>query len=658
VRALGQDTVVSVGRLLLGALARDRSEASSLGQLRSDLSHETSAKMARIISLVSEWHGGRFLPQDPFDAIEILDDLDAIFSRYARLASARPTTFWGLGQVLACLRSARRQLRGAIHEQALSLKWRERLSASLDRLRIETSSLVEGLSRPHGIRLAAVVAEATGEIRREVQRAAGQGAAPILLEGTGDTGGAWVPRGDAAQWRDLFRNFVRNGVQACEEKPRTEGAERPSVSVRMRPLTGGDGMAVEIADEGVGMSPDQLDTMWRGGVSRNGAGRGRGLTEAKLDFLMSRATCEVRSVPLVGTALRVEVSDRAIAIPAVSFLKTFPAQLLLLLAALLIGAGVAGSRRSEIISFEGDGGSLIRGRDADGNVAWERDLDERVLENAVDPKTGNPQYRTAVLRGPDHNVLGTVIPTQPDVGPGRLWFLDPQGRTRRIRTLAWHSPLNDKLGKLVPIYEAVVSWNRTVGNAVAVQVRDVRYAPSCTQFFSAEGESLGAYYHSGHLEYRLTGDLDNDARQEILLTGINNPAQYDKELFPRDPEAYIDCLVVLEIPDVNGQSYPYTRWSEIPPADEEAYILFPPLIHGERARIFLVEVGSSGGDGLPRIQVTLVDGRIYHLDAHFRPVSCSAGDLTMAARIAPTRPIAPIVYFRHGRRELLDIPIP
>lgn len=322
--------------------------------------------------------------------------------------------------MLSCLRAARRRLRLAVNEQTLSLRTRERFSYALERLRSEASALVEELSLLRGMRLAAIVAAATQEIRRESGRGSRGLSEPIRLEGPGDMGGARIPREEVAAWRDLFCNFVRNALQACEEKDTPAGAPPPAVIVRIHPLAGRGGTTVEVADGGLGMSPAVLDSMWRGGLSRHGPGRGEGLTEAKREFLLARASCEVRSVPGVGTAVCVEVPDRTIGIPPVPLQKTRPAQVLLAVVAVALATGALASRQSSVTSFDVAGGSALVGRDDRNKIVWKRDLRETISENEVYPEAGHPSNRPPVLRGPGGRVSGTIVATQPAVGPGRL----------------------------------------------------------------------------------------------------------------------------------------------------------------------------------------------------------------------------------------------
>ena len=115
-------------------------------------------------------------------------------------------------------------------------------------------------------------------------------------------------------------------------------------------------------------------------------------------------------------------------------------------------------------------------------------------------------------------------------------------------------------------------------------------------------------------------------------------------------------------PRVDGQSYPYNGWDGMPPAREEAYVLFPPLQRGprpgrERPAIARVDFGSAAASGGARVEVRMADGRVYTLDSRLRPLSCGTGSETHAATLAPTRALAPLLYFHEGRCDTVDLPV-
>ncbi len=181
-----------------------------------------------------------------------------------------------------------------------------------------------------------------------------------------------------------------------------------------------------------------------------------------------------------------------------------------------------------------------------------------------------------------------------------------------------------------------MDWPGLADPAFIAHVRAANYSDSATEFFTADFESLGAYYHHGHLTVRLATDLDGNGRTDILLVGVNNSAAGDTTIFPRRQSVFIDCLALLEAPDVSGQSYPATNWPGMERAREKGYLLFPPLVEGTRPIIRRIDLADAGRDDGVRFDVVLEDGRMYRLDERLRPLSCATGDHTLARRLAPT----------------------
>jgi hypothetical protein len=194
-------------------------------------------------------------------------------------------------------------------------------------------------------------------------------------------------------------------------------------------------------------------------------------------------------------------------------------------------------------------------------------------------------------------------------------------------------------------------------------VRDDSWGSTSVQFLTPAGEPLGEYLHPGTLEFIGSGDFDGDGRVEVLLNGKNNDAPYSAAFWsgpPLGPGVYGECLIMLETPRVGGQAFPYTRWSGVAAAGEEAYLLIPPLREAHFAfpdttRITRLPVGKPNADGAVRFELFIQDGRIYELDGHLRPLSCGVGDNTDAAHLAPTRPAAPLLYLRDGVSHSIDL---
>lgn len=660
----------------LWAVARSRSERLTLDRLRSDLSHETAAKIARLNGLIQEWRLSRFQPGDPGDVEAILRDLERIFLRHARLAGGRFGTFTRLIRLLGIIESGRTSLR-ALRGQAVPPPGAiERFADLVVRLQSESQALVESLSNRFGVRFVDLLGTALAEVRRE-SGGAGPPGISVVPEGARGGAGTWVPRRDAASWSDVLRNFIRNAVQATEDRRRAAPASssRPgAVMVRVLPLPGGPGMAVEILDEGVGMSAESLESMWRAGRSTHGRQHGHGLTESKRVFVESRAALEVRSVAGVGTCVRIDLPHADVPIRSQRLWVTPPVVVVVLaaLAGVTLGLslGLSPLLQPAIVDAELDAKNnrLLRAHDARGAVVWERDLGEEVRPNYLGHAFSAASEWVAVNR---HLVLparwpqasGVVVATLASQGPGHLWRLGAGGRTVWKRTLRWMPPRTPHLGHLMCVFQALTPWNDGRRQAMALNVRDVDWGSTAIQFFTPEGDSLGAYHHPGHLEYQTSADLDGDGRVELILTGRNNRAREQRDFLPEDPgEDYIECIMMLEPPDVNGQAYPYNGWVGMPHANEEGYLLIPPLrkgprILGESAVICRTNFSEATAPGAARVELATNDGRIFELDGHLRPLSCGVGDRTFADSLAPTRALGPLLYIHRGRIESIDLPV-
>ena len=653
--------VVSLGRCLATAI-RHPQPAITLDLLRSELSHETAAKIARLSALAAQWRLGRYEPDDPADAARILTDLEAIPLRHACRAAARFSTLAAVVGLLATIRGIRAILRPLGRSRVLTGSQLDELVAEIEAFRHRARTHAERLTRPHAAQLGGIVREATDQIRREVGGGLVPGSVGIELLGAEGAGNTWVSRTDAERWRDILRNLVRNAVQATTDAlaPSTPGEHVPSVRVHLasgRP----SGSVIEVEDHGMGMDPATVDRIWQAGTSRRGSNHGQGLTEEKHAFLRSRASLEVRTAPGVGTVFRIEVPARDIALPAVSAVQLRPVYLPLAIL-LLVTATVAALRpQAPIASVECIPPNVVRAIDTGGKVRWFQNLGEEVVNNNAYPgwtPLGQhlPETEQLLVRSGAGKLLGTVVATQPPLGPGHIWFITSDGNNVRGQPIRWAPPRSKHLGKLICWWRALAPWSDGRQDVVALHIRDNRYAASSTQFFDFHGDSLGAYYHPGHLTPCVTDDFDGDGRAEMLLFGINNPAQYDTSFISVDPLVYCACVVLLEPPDVSGQAWPYSAWADMPGANEEGYLILPPLRVGQSSEIVFIDIGARSGRETP-FEIVTADGRIYQTDTNLRPISCGTGDFTVARGLAPVYPLAPCLWIHHGKRESIDIEV-
>jgi hypothetical protein len=682
---------------VLGAAWRPPAKDLDLDRLRSELSHESAAKIARLAAIGREWRGGGFRAGDVDDAATLIVDLEHIHLRHARLACGRFGSFAKLVRLLAGLLSSRSHLRGLRAQVAPSIAEIDRFTRSVTILANGSQLLVEDLSSRYALRVADLVSAAADDIHHEIGRSNTQGVR-LVVDAAEIGSSAWVPRQESGLWTDTFRNLLRNAVQATEDRLQqehtevkraeegparsrtldtalgnagnsstelTSPAETPAVTVRMRPTRERPGTTVEILDEGVGMTADEVESMWRSGVSHHGVHRGQGLTESKLEFVRQRAALEVRSAVGVGTCVRLDLPRRGIPIriPALWASPPFVTGGVLLLGLLAFGGSFF--LQTNIQRVEVEHNQFVRAFDAHGSVLWQRDLGEVVVPNlrsecflpGIDWST--PVGEHVVLAGKWPWDSGAIVATLPRNGSGKIWRLDGRGRPSWVHTLSWTSPDPRLPGTLGCYSEAILPWNGGSEEALLLNVRDGNHSSTAIQFLTMSGEMRGSYYHPGHLQYYMSEDLDGDGRVEVLLNGINNDAADELELEPKDATSklYVDCLVMLEPPTVDGQAWPYKTWKGMPPAKEEAYLLFPPLEKGVRPYLRMVNIGAGSPATSPWIEVLIIDGRIYHLDREMRPHWCTVGDYTPASRLAPTEAQGPIVYVHDGIREFIRIPI-
>lgn len=656
---------------------RAASPLQTLDQLRSALSHEPAAKFARLATLLAEWEAGRFRRGDEGVFRGLLRGLSNLYSGRERLAADSFRTLALQARVTAILRGMDRRLRRSDPRSGPSAKTRQQLARDLRALRQAASSLVERLTVRQAVRITDLVYRAVEEVGREGAASPRGETVSVSPEVLGAHGTTWIARSSEASWLDVHRNFIRNAVQATEEQrarlgagagaaleERSTGVRRGGgtrnpqpVQVRVSALPDRPGVLVEIADEGVGMTPEEIEAMWCAGAGRHGRNRGRGLTEAKLAFLRANGAFHVRSAPGAGTTLAIEVPEREIALRRPPLWRCRPVQAA---AALLIGAAlVAPALRdaSPARTIRDGGGGLIIGVDARGRTVWERDFD--VLISPCSPyERESPEGRPrAVHRNPDGSIRDLLIATEPKNGSGEFILLDGRGEELWRRPLTWISPKSLKFDKLLSTWQVPVRWGDPPRDAYAVIVRDCNYAPCSIQVLSLEGTVLGAYFHPGHLSYHAQQDLDGDGKEELLLRGINNRGGADSSLAGDVGGTWFGCVLLLGPDDLGGQAFPYTTWEGIPPAREKAYLLIPPIRRDLHGHVGFVLVGLSESGDPPNVEAWLADGRCVSTDPLLRPLSLGIGDNTDASRIFSGRgiPETRLAYFRNGIREIIEL---
>ncbi|MEX2557406.1 MAG: ATP-binding protein, partial [Actinomycetota bacterium] len=108
-------------------------------------------------------------------------------------------------------------------------------------------------------------------------------------------------RGSESLLRRLLENLADNAVKYT--------AERGTISISL--VDEGDNAVVTIADDGVGMTPEELtqafDRFWRSDRSRERPGSGLGLAIAKTVAEAHGATIDATSEPEAGTTFTIRI---------------------------------------------------------------------------------------------------------------------------------------------------------------------------------------------------------------------------------------------------------------------------------------------------------------------------------------------------------------
>ena len=166
----------------------------------------------------------------------------------------------------------------------------QRLVAMLEELSVYASG-ARRVINPRPVRLDALVAEVA---RREALEAAETG----LRVDTAGIGEATV-LADAYYLRQVFDNLVRNAREAMD------GQDDPRLSLSI--VRAGGNAEVRVADNGPGISPENLGRVFQPFVSTKGKGMGLGLAICKEIVEGHGGRLEVDSTPGVGTTFTVVI---------------------------------------------------------------------------------------------------------------------------------------------------------------------------------------------------------------------------------------------------------------------------------------------------------------------------------------------------------------
>jgi hypothetical protein len=112
----------------------------------------------------------------------------------------------------------------------------------------------------------------------------------------------------------------------------------------------------------------------------------------------------------------------------------------------------------------------------------------------------------------------------------------------------------------------VTPRGRGLPNVVLVATTHYLYYPSQVAMLAPDGRVLGAYWHSGHLNFLQAADLDNDGNTEFYLAGISN-AWHAATLVVLDQDSFVGASQEPQAPG-------YQLLGFSPPA-ERSRVIFP-----------------------------------------------------------------------------------
>lgn len=206
--------------------------------------------------------------------------------------------------------------------------------------------------------------------------------------------------------------------------------------------------------------------------------------------------------------------------------------------------------------------------DAQGRECW-RKVFPYPLQEANSPEISSRYTWIGDLDGDGHNEVLFAphsVTSQQESTP--LICYDYRGverwrfvNRRRVRTSAEDfAPVFGLAGFLV------APRGRGLANVVLVATTHYLYYPSQVALLEPDGRLLGAYWHSGHLNFLQAADLNNDGKTEFYLAGISN-AWHAATLVVLDQDRFIGASLEPQAPDRQLLGF-------APPA-ERSRIIFP-----------------------------------------------------------------------------------
>jgi hypothetical protein len=112
----------------------------------------------------------------------------------------------------------------------------------------------------------------------------------------------------------------------------------------------------------------------------------------------------------------------------------------------------------------------------------------------------------------------------------------------------------------------VTPRGRGLANVVLVATTHYLYYPSQIVLLEPNGRLMGAYWHSGHLNFLQAADLDDDGKTEFYLAGISN-AWHAATLVVLNQDGFVGASQEPQAPDY--------QLMEFPPPAERTRTIFP-----------------------------------------------------------------------------------
>jgi hypothetical protein len=205
----------------------------------------------------------------------------------------------------------------------------------------------------------------------------------------------------------------------------------------------------------------------------------------------------------------------------------------------------------------------------------------------------------------------------------------------------------------------------SLGNRrILSQIRDGEWYSAAVQLMDLSGKVISRYYHPGGLGFY--GQVDIDGQRPLLLGGTNSSARFIRRIVPFETRRHCIVVALIDLGDLSGQGFPYSRglpeerdWGDgIPPARERAYLLIPPINPDTDAYLRSVDLFEDPDSKQLKIQIRLLDGRIYRLDPELNPGSLyllldSAADAFQQAGGKFPR----LLHLRYGVERLIAVPV-